>query len=220
MSRRILAAAALLLAALAPAAMAQPEARESVVEVQLADAAEPAPAPAGVGIAVFAGGCFWCMEPPFDKLDGVLSTTSGYTGGSLQNPTYEQVSGGRSGHIEAIEVRYDPARVDYATLLRVFWKNIDPVAVNRQFCDAGPQYRSAIFPRDAEQRRLAEQSLSELQASGRFDRPIATEILPAGTFWPAEDYHQDYYQKNPVRYRYYRWGCGRDQRLQELWGKS
>jgi peptide-methionine (S)-S-oxide reductase len=172
------------------------------------------------GIAIFAGGCFWCMEPPYDKLDGVLSTTSGYIGGQIANPTYEQVSSGRSGHIEAIEIRYDPKKVDYAKLLDVFWRNIDPVAVNRQFCDAGAQYRSAIFPRNAEQRRLAEASLKALSDSGRFDRPIATEILPAATFYAAEDYHQDYYQKNPIRYRYYRSSCGRDRRLSELWGDS
>jgi peptide-methionine (S)-S-oxide reductase len=192
---------------------AQSNTRSDVVEVQLVSDADE-------GIAVFAGGCFWCMEPPYDKLDGVLSTTSGYIGGTAPNPTYEQVSSGRSGHIEAIEIRYDPNKIDYAKLLAVFWRNIDPVAVNRQFCDAGPQYRSAIFPRTAEQRRLAEASLKDLSDSARFDRPIATEIIPATTFYPAEDYHQDYYQKNPIRYRYYRGSCGRDRRLAELWGDS
>jgi peptide-methionine (S)-S-oxide reductase len=191
-------------------------AEETVVEVQLG---EPEPAAEAVGIAIFAGGCFWCMEPPFDKLDGVLSTTSGYIGGSERNPSYQQVASGQTGHIEAVEIRYDPQRIDYATLLAVFWRNIDPLAVNRQFCDAGPQYRSAIFPRDAEQRRLARESLRALAESGRFDRPIATEILPATIFWPAEDYHQDYYLKNPIRYRYYRASCGRDRRLRELWGE-
>lgn len=174
----------------------------------------------GAAVAIFAGGCFWCMEPPYDKLDGVLSTTSGYIGGHIENPTYQQVSSGRSGHIEAVEIRYDPSRVSYATLLEVFWRNIDPLAVNRQFCDSGPQYRSAIFPLDAEQRAAAEASLKALAESGRFDAPIATEILDATRFYPAEDYHQDYYQKNPVRYRYYRYGCGRDARLEELWGAS
>jgi peptide-methionine (S)-S-oxide reductase len=168
--------------------------------------------------AIFGGGCFWCMEPPFDKLDGVISTTSGYIGGHLANPTYEQVSRGDSGHVEVVKVRYDPAQVSYQRLLQVFWRNIDPVAVNRQFCDAGPQYRSAIFVGDAEQRRLAEASLRELADSGRFDRPIATEILDATTFYEAEAYHQDYYLKNPVRYRYYRTSCGRDRRLNALWG--
>ncbi len=205
---------AFVLLMLAPCLLqAQSETPRDVVEVQLVSEADE-------GIAIFAGGCFWCMEPPYDKLDGVLSTTSGYIGGQIPKPTYEQVSSGRSGHIEAIEVRYDPKKVDYAKLLDVFWRNIDPVAVNRQFCDAGPQYRSAIFPRTAEQRRLAEASLKALSDSARFDRPIATEIIPATTFYPAEDYHQDYYQKNPIRYRYYRSSCGRDGRLQELWGDS
>lgn len=171
-------------------------------------------------VAIFAGGCFWCMEPPYDKLDGVLSTTSGYIGGHIDNPTYEQVSSGRSGHIEAVEIRYDPTRISYAKLLEVFWRNIDPLAVNRQFCDSGPQYRSAIFPIDAAQRAEAEASLKALADSGRFDQPIATEILPATRFYPAEDYHQDYYLKNPVRYRYYRYSCGRDARLEALWGPA
>lgn len=169
-------------------------------------------------IAIFAGGCFWCMEPPYDALDGVLSTTSGYIGGQIENPTYQQVSSGTSGHIEAIEIRYDPDRISYARLLDVFWRNIDPLAVNRQFCDRGPQYRSAIFPRDEAQRAQAEASLKQLADSGRFSTPIATQILDAARFYPAEDYHQDYYQKNPVRYRYYRYACGRDARLEALWG--
>lgn len=176
--------------------------------------------PAEEAIAIFAGGCFWCMEPPFDKLPGVLSTTSGYIGGHVVNPTYKQVSSGRSGHIEAVEVRYDPSKVSYSQLLEVFWRNIDPLAVNRQFCDGGPQYRSALFPRDPAQRAEAEASLKTLADSGRFDAPIATEILDATTFYPAEDYHQDYYLKNPVRYRYYRYSCGRDARLEALWGEA
>lgn len=179
---------------------------------------QPAP-PTKTAVAVFAGGCFWCMEPPYDKLPGVISTISGYTGGRIANPSYEQVSAGGTGHAEAVQVRYDPTRVSYATLLDVFWRNVDPVAVDRQFCDVGSQYRSAIFPATAEQRRLAEASKRTLESSGRFDRPIATRIEPASTFHPAEAYHQDYYTKNPVRYRFYRWNCGRDQRLQELWGK-
>ena len=176
--------------------------------------------PAKTAIAVFAGGCFWCMEPPYDKLPGVISTTSGYTGGHVANPTYEQVSAGGTGHTEAVQVRYDPTRVSYAKLLEVFWRNIDPVAVDRQFCDAGSQYRSAVFYGNAEQQRLAEASKRKLENSGRFARPIATEIAAASTFYPAEGYHQDYYTKNPVRYKFYRWNCGRDQRLEELWGKQ
>jgi peptide-methionine (S)-S-oxide reductase len=182
-------------------------------------APEPSPGAAKTATATFAGGCFWCMEPPFDKLDGVLSTTSGYTGGSKQNPTYEEVSDGDTGHAEAIEVVYDPSRIGYDKLLDVFWHNIDPLTPNAQFCDHGNQYRSAIFYHDAEQKRLAEKSKQDLEASGRFKQPIVTEIVAAGRFWPAEEYHQDYYEKNPVRYHYYRYRCGRDQRLEELWGK-
>lgn len=170
--------------------------------------------------AIFAGGCFWCMEPPFDALDGVLSTTSGYIGGDLANPTYEQVSAGGTGHAEAVKVVYDPQRIDYGDLLDVFWRNVDPLTKDRQFCDRGSQYRSAIFYLDERQRALAEASRRELEASGRFGEPIVTEITAAGTFYPAEEYHQDYYEKNPLRYKFYRYGCGRDQRLQELWGES
>jgi peptide-methionine (S)-S-oxide reductase len=182
--------------------------------------AEPADEQAArrTAVAIFGGGCFWCMEPPYDKLDGVLSTTSGYTGGHVPDPTYKQVSAGQTGHVEVIEVRYDPDVVSYETPLDVYWRNVDPVAVNRQFCDVGPQYRSVIFVVDDEQRRLAEASRRTLADSGRFDRPIATEILDAATFYPAEEYHQDYYIKNPVRYRFYRSNCGRDRRLKELWG--
>ncbi len=171
-------------------------------------------------VAVFAGGCFWCMEPPFDKLPGVSSTTSGYIGGRVANPTYEQVSAGITGHTEAVQVRYDPSKVSYAKLLDVFWRNIDPVAVNRQFCDVGDQYRSAIFYRNAEEKRLVEASKRRIEASGRLKQPIATQIVAATTFYPAEDYHQDYYLKNPTRYKYYRFSCGRDQRLKALWGKG
>lgn len=170
--------------------------------------------------AIFAGGCFWCMEPPFDKLDGVISTTSGYTAGQKKNPTYREVSAGSSGHTEAIQIIYDPTRITYAELLKVFWKNIDPVAVNRQFCDSGSQYRSGIYFLNEAQEMAAKQSLQELEKSKAFEEDIATEILAASTFYPAEDYHQDYYQKNPLRYKYYRYRCGRDQRLEELWGKQ
>ena len=171
-------------------------------------------------VAVFAGGCFWCSEADFDKLPGVLQTTSGYIGGSIENPTYEEVSSGRSGHFEAVQVRFDPRQTSYAKLLEAFWPSIDPLNGYGQFCDNGPQYRSAIFYLNAEQQRLAEASKNALAASGRFQQPIATQILAATTFYAAEDYHQDYHRKNPLRYNYYRHGCGRDQRLQELWGKS
>ncbi len=169
--------------------------------------------------ATFAGGCFWCMEPPFDKLDGVISTTSGYTGGHLENPTYEEVSAGTSGHAESLQIEYDPARISYAQLLEVFWRNIDPTAKDYQFCDHGSQYRSAIFYHDEEQRRLAEESKQALINSKKF-AAVYTEIQPASKFYPAEDYHQDYYRKNPIRYKYYRFTCGRDQRLKELWGEK
>jgi peptide-methionine (S)-S-oxide reductase len=172
-----------------------------------------------VAVATFAGGCFWCMEAPFDKLDGVISTTSGYTGGIVVNPTYEQVSGGRTGHAEAVQVVYDPSKVTYEKLLDVFWHNIDPTVRDRQFCDIGSQYRSAIFVHDAEQKRLALASKAELDKNKPFKAPVVTEIVDAKQFWPAEEYHQDYYVKNPVRYRYYRSGCGRDARLKELWGE-
>ena len=168
--------------------------------------------------ATFAGGCFWCMEPAFDKLDGVKSVISGYTGGRKENPTYEEVSSGSTGHAESIEITYDPAVVSYSRLLDVFWRNIDPTVKDRQFCDAGTQYRSAIFYHGEEQKRLAEASKKALEQSRRFPGPIYTEIAPATTFYAAEEYHQKYYQKNPIRYKYYRYGCGRDQRLKELWG--
>ncbi len=168
--------------------------------------------------ATFAGGCFWCVEEAFDGAEGVISTTSGYTGGHTPNPTYKQVSAGRTGHVEVVRVVYDPARITYSQLLDVFWRNIDPLTPNRQFCDAGAQYRSAIFYENAEQRRLAEASKAELGQSGRFRQPIVTEVVAASRFYPAEEYHQDYYRKNPLRYRYYKHSCGRAQRLQELWG--
>ena len=168
--------------------------------------------------ATFAGGCFWCMEGPFDAVDGVLSTTSGYTGGHVEQPSYEAVSSGTTGHAEAVQVAYDPAKVSYEKLLDVFWHNVDPLDAGGQFCDRGSQYRSAIFVRDAEERRLAEASKESLEKSGRFHQPIATEITAASAFTPAEEYHQDYYRKNPVRYRFYRSSCGRDARLEERWG--
>lgn len=172
------------------------------------------------GVAIFAGGCFWCTESDFDKVPGVIETTSGYIGGHIDNPTYEQVSAGNSGHIEAVRVRFDPSKTSYAQLLEAFWPTIDPITANAQFCDRGSQYRSAIFYSTAEEQQLAEASKDALQKSARLPAPVVTEILPAGTFYPAEDYHQDYYQRNPLRYTYYRNGCGRDQRLEQLWGKK
>lgn len=181
-------------------------------------AADEAPVP--LAKATFAGGCFWCMEPPFDELDGVISTTSGYTGGQQRDPTYEQVAAGTTGHAEAVQILYDPKQITYAELLDVFWRNIDPTTPDRQFCDKGKQYRSAIFYHDAEQKRLAEASRREIEASKLFPQPIVTEIVAAGEFYPAEQYHQDFYQKNPVRFKLYKFACGRDRRLDELWGNS
>ncbi len=174
--------------------------------------------PATTAKATFAGGCFWCMEPPFDKLDGVLSTTSGYTGGTKVNPTYQEVSAGSTGHAEAMQVEYDPKRVSFEKLLDVFWHNVDPTQKDGQFCDHGSQYRTAIFVHDAEQKRVADASKATLEKSKPFKGDIVTEIVPATTFYPAEEYHQDYYMKNPLRYKLYRTGCGRDARLKEVWG--
>lgn len=167
--------------------------------------------------ATFAGGCFWCMEPPFDALDGVISTTVGYTGGFKENPTYEEVSAGGTGHAEAIQIVFDTRRITYEELLEVYWRNIDPTTPDRQFCDTGHQYRSAIFYHDDDQRRAAEQSRESLEQTGRLPGPIVTEIVPAGEFYPAEDYHQDFYKKNPLHYKFYRLSCGRDRRLKALW---
>jgi peptide-methionine (S)-S-oxide reductase len=167
--------------------------------------------------ATFAGGCFWCVEEAFDKAAGVVKTTSGYTGGRTRNPTYEQVSAGGTGHAEVVQVVFDPRKTSYAKLLDVFWRNVDPLTPNQQFCDEGPQYRSAVFYHDAEQRRQAEASKQALD--GRFREPVVTEISQVGVFYPAEEYHQDYYTKNPVRYRFYKFSCGRAQRLAEVWGK-
>ena len=177
-------------------------------------------AAAGQRVATFAGGCFWCMEPPFDHLEGVLATTSGYTGGTRENPSYEQVSHEDTGHAESIQVLYDPGKVSYEKLLDVFWHNVDPTALDFQFCDGGHQYRSAIFYHDAEQKAAAEASKQALEKNKPFAGAIVTEITTAQTFYPAENYHQNYYQTNPVRYKFYRYNCGRDQRLQELWGSA
>ncbi len=171
-------------------------------------------------IATFAGGCFWCMEAPFDKLPGVISVTPGYTGGETGKPTYEQVSAGSTGHVESVRIIYDPAVISYARLLDVYWHNIDPTVKDRQFCDVGSQYRSAIFYHSEEQRRAALQSKSALDRSKPFRDAIVTEITAAGEFFPAEEYHQHYYKKNPLRYKYYRTSCGRDRRLKELWGST
>lgn len=168
--------------------------------------------------AVFAGGCFWCMEKPFDVLPGVKATTSGYTGGSLPNPAYEQVASGNTQHIEAVRIDYDPSVVAYATLVEVFWRNVDPLDARGQFCDKGHQYTSAIFYGSAAEKETADASKRALEESGRLPGPIATRIVPASEFYEAEDYHQDYYEKNPIRYRFYRHGCGRDARLEQLWG--
>ena len=170
-------------------------------------------------VATFAGGCFWCMEPPYDKLPGVLSTTSGYMGGTRKSPTYEEVSSGATGHTEVVQVLYDPSKVSYEKLLDVFWVNVDPTVNDRQFCDVGSQYRTAIFVHSPDQRKAAEASKAALEKSRPFRDAIVTPVVDAGEFWPAEDYHQDYYQKNPVRYAYYRTGCGRDARLKQLWGE-
>lgn len=169
--------------------------------------------------AVFAGGCFWCMEPPFDKLEGVTSTISGYTGGHVKNPDYKSVTRGRTGHYEVIQVTYDPSKISYSTLLDVFWLNIDPLDSRGQFCDKGPQYRSAIFYADENEKNQAKASLKALNDSKVLPSSVVTELLPAATFYPAESYHQDYYLKNPYRYKFYRTGCGRDKRLYELWGE-
>jgi peptide-methionine (S)-S-oxide reductase len=180
----------------------------------------PAAAPAGAQVAIFAGGCFWCVESDFDKVPGVISTTSGYIGGTKVNPSYEDVSSGGTGHAESVKVVYDPTRVSYEKLLYVFWRNVDPLTKEGQFCDYGTQYRTAIFYVTDEQKRLAEASKAALEKARRFKRPIVTEITKAGPFYPAETYHQDYYKKNPVRYNFYRFNCGRDARLDELWGKE
>ena len=173
-----------------------------------------------IGYATFAGGCFWCIEADFEKVEGVTAVTSGYTGGSVEDPTYKEVSAGGTGHAEAVRVVFDPEVVSYRELLEIFWRNIDPTVADRQFCDIGSQYRSGIFYHDEAQREAAEQSLADLERSKPFPEPIVTEITAATVFYPAEPYHQDYYKKNKLRYSYYRKGCGRDRRLAELWGEK
>ncbi len=172
----------------------------------------------GQAIATFAGGCFWCMEGPFDELDGVLSTTSGYTGGQTVNPTYEEVSAGGTGHTEAVQVVYDPQKISYQELLAVYWPNTDPTTPDAQFCDHGSQYRPEIFYHDDKQRQAAEASKEEIKRTKTFSAPLVTEITQATAFYPAEEYHQDFYRKNPIRYKFYRFTCGRDARLATLWG--
>jgi len=169
--------------------------------------------------AIFAGGCFWCVEADFDKVPGVLTTTSGYLNGKTKNPTYKEVSGGGSGHVEAVEIVYDPAKVTYAKLLDVFWRSIDPLAKDKQFCDTGDMYRTGIYFLNDEQKKLADDSKQKVVAKFA-PRTVYTEIVKADTFYPAEDYHQDYYKKNEARYNFYRWNCGRDQRLEQIWGKK
>jgi peptide-methionine (S)-S-oxide reductase len=192
----------------------------SVAVAAHAGAQAPKEPPPGKALATFAGGCFWCMEAPYDKLDGVISTTSGYMGGTRKNPTYGEVSSGSTGHTEVVQVVYDPAKVSYEKLLDVYWHNVDPTVTDRQFCDVGSQYRTAIFVHTEEQRKAAEKSKDEVAKTKPFKEPIVTPVVAAGDFWPAEDYHQDYYIKNPVRYTYYRTGCGRDARLKSLWGAA
>ena len=191
-----------------------------VVTGQRAIATEsPPPKTESAATAIFAGGCFWCTESDFEKVTGVIDAQSGYTGGKAVNPTYEQVSAGGTGHTEAVRVTYDPARVSYAQLVDFFWRTIDPTVKNRQFCDVGSQYRSAIFWQTEEERTIAEKSRDALLASGKF-KEIHTEIVQASAFYVAEEYHQAYYKKNPLRYNYYRHGCGRDDRLEDLWGEK
>lgn len=181
-------------------------------------AALPARAADDGNALIVAGGCFWCVESDFDHVPGVLETVSGYTGGHLDNPTYEQVSHGGSGHLEAVRIRFDPAKTSYAKLVEVFWRTIDPTDGGGQFCDRGHSYTTAIFALDAEQKRIAEASKDKLEESGMLGAPIATKILDAGPFYPAEGYHQDFYTKSPIRYRFYRFNCGRDNRVDQLWG--
>jgi peptide-methionine (S)-S-oxide reductase len=178
-----------------------------------------AAAEATIGKAYFAGGCFWCMEEAFEKVEGVLSATSGYMGGTVANPSYEDVSSGRTGHAESVEVVYDPAKVSYQKLLEAFWRNVDPITPNAQFCDHGSQYRSAIFYQTDEEKRASDTSKQAIEQSKRFTEPIVTQIVMASHFYSAEEYHQDFYKKNPVRYKFYKYSCGRAQRLEELWGK-
>jgi peptide-methionine (S)-S-oxide reductase len=187
---------------------------------QPAAAEQPTVASGSLAKAYFAGGCFWCMEEAFEKVNGVLEAVSGYMGGTVKNPSYEEVSAGKTGHAESVEVRYDPAKVTYAQLLEAFWRNIDPVTPDAQFCDHGNQYRAAIFYQSEEERGAAEESRRSIEQSKRFSTPIVTQVTAASEFYPAEEYHQDFYKKNPVRYKFYKFTCGREQRLETLWGKS
>ena len=196
----------------------------SLAAVSALAAGLPAPPPVdaaaggGLATATFAGGCFWCVESDFDMVPGVVETVSGYTGGTTANPTYRQVTGGGTGHYEAVRIRYDPEKVSYERLLHVFWRSVDPTDAGGQFCDRGASYRTAIFAGTEEERRLAEASKEAIERSGVLEQGVATPVEPLKEFYPAEDYHQDYYEKNPVRYRFYRFSCGRDARVRELWG--
>lgn len=187
-----------------------------LAQVPLAEAPGASPS----AKAYFAGGCFWCMEEAFEKVEGVVTVVSGYMGGTVANPTYEEVSAGRTGHAESVEVIYDPTKVTYQKLLDAFWHNVDPLTPNAQFCDHGSQYRSAVFYSTEEEKRQAEESKAAIEQTKKFPAAIVTQLAPASTFYPAEDYHQDYYKKNPFRYKYYKYGCGRANRLEALWGKS
>jgi peptide-methionine (S)-S-oxide reductase len=183
-------------------------------------AQQPAAGSPSFAKAYFAGGCFWCMEEAFEKVDGVLEVVSGYMGGTVKNPSYEEVSAGQTGHAESVEVRYDPAKVTYTQLLEAFWSNIDPVTPNAQFCDHGSQYRAAIFYQGEAERQAAEESKRAIEQTKQFSTPIVTQLTAAAEFYPAEEYHQDFYKKNPVRYKFYKFTCGRAQRLESIWGKS
>ncbi len=189
-------------------------------QVKQDKAAVPAARPGQTAVATFAGGCFWCTEADFDKVDGVISTTSGYTGGKVANPTYDVVSAGNSGHAESVQVTFDPSKVTYSKLLEYYWRTIDPTTKDAQFCDHGTPYRTVIFVHDEQQRAAAEASKKALDGSKPFREPIVTEIVNAAQFYPAEEYHQDYYKKNPLRYKFYRLNCGRDARLKQLWGEQ
>jgi peptide-methionine (S)-S-oxide reductase len=206
---------AVIVLAMATSAAVQAQAQAQAPPQSATGSQSAAPATA---VATFAGGCFWCVEADFDKVPGVISTTSGYTGGTTVNPTYLEVGSGRTGHAESVEVVFDPAKVTYVQLLDHYWHGIDPLVKNRQFCDVGDEYRTAIFVHDAEQRRLAAESKERIEA--QLKAPVYTEIVDAGPFYRAEEYHQDYHVKNPLRYKYYRWSCGRDQRLEQIWGKK
>ncbi len=192
----------------------------SVIAISLEGIAQEGKQGKKLETATFAGGCFWCMESPFEDLPGVVSVTSGYTGGQKKDPTYEEVSAGGTGHAESVEIIFDPMKIGYKQLLEVFWHNIDPTTPNQQFCDRGSQYRSAIFYHDKTQQQLAEESKKKIEAMPKFNRKVFTQVLQASVFYPAEEYHQDFHKKNPIRYNAYRFGCGRDRRLKELWGEN